>query len=82
MSPLISNLVSERLLTRRPDSGWLLQGHPEIELPQSLCELSKSSEASPGFLGTLPQLEHHVEHAVTGETSLGSRCSMPNRPKG
>ena len=47
-----------------------------------LCELSKSSQASPGFLGTLPQLEHHVEHAVTRETPLGPRGSMPNRPKG
>ena len=33
---LLSNLVSERLITRRPDYGWLLQGHHEIVFPQSL----------------------------------------------
>ena len=33
-----------------------------------LCDLPKSSEALPGFLGTLPQLKHHMEHALTGKT--------------
>ena len=35
ITELLSNLVSERLITRRPDYGWLPQGHHEIALPQS-----------------------------------------------
>ena len=40
------------------------------------------SHTAPRFLGTLTELEHHVEHAIPRQRALRPDGTMSNRPKG
>ena len=44
--------------------------------------MGEPAQFAPAFLGALPELEHHVQHAVPAETALGSFGSVPDRSKG
>ena len=53
---------------------------PYIVLIQG--RLIKATQTPPLFLGALAEFEHHVQHAVTRQTTLRSFCAMTDRRKG
>ena len=44
--------------------------------------MGKAAQLTPAFLGALAELEHHVEHAVPAEASLGALGPVPDRGEG
>jgi len=45
-------------------------------------EMSEAAQFSPALLSAVPELEHHLQDAVTAETSLGALGSVADRGKG
>lgn len=78
----MANVVPRALLTRRLNHWLLFDFICKLDARDDFGQLVESSYPPPRFLGTLLQLKHHVQPAVTGETPLRAGCLVANRPKG